>query len=122
MSYELSGGEKFQPPNNMFGDQNLGFVDQIQRYGDVNNGPYPTKYHVAAAYMFYLNSNHCFIDGNKRTALATAVTFLEWNGIKFAPFDEDAIYDKVKEFVISEKESTELIPEIAEWFESICLD
>jgi len=31
---------------------------------------------VAAAYLFYLCRNHPFIDGNKRTALATCLVFL----------------------------------------------
>ena len=36
---------------------------------------------VAAAYLFYLCRNHPFADGNKRTALATALVFLEANGL-----------------------------------------
>ena len=35
---------------------------------------------VAAAYLFYLCRNHPFIDGNKRTALATCLVFLSGNG------------------------------------------
>jgi death-on-curing protein len=34
---------------------------------------------IAAAYLFYLCSNHAFIDGNKRTALAACLVFLETN-------------------------------------------
>ncbi len=36
---------------------------------------------MAAAYAFHLCQNHPFIDGNKRTALASALVFLELNGI-----------------------------------------
>jgi death-on-curing protein len=35
---------------------------------------------IAAAYLFYLCRNHPFIDGNKRTALASCLVFLETNG------------------------------------------
>lgn len=35
---------------------------------------------VAAAYLFYLCRNHPFMDGNKRTALAAALVFLQVNG------------------------------------------
>ena len=35
---------------------------------------------VAVAYLFYLCRNHPFADGNKRTALAAALVFLEANG------------------------------------------
>ena len=36
---------------------------------------------VAAAYLFYLCRNHPFIDGNKRTALATCLVVLSENGL-----------------------------------------
>ncbi len=36
---------------------------------------------IAAAYLFYLCRNHAFIDGNKRTALAACLVFLESNGL-----------------------------------------
>ena len=36
---------------------------------------------VASAYLFYLCRNHPFLDGNKRTALATCLVFLSENGL-----------------------------------------
>ena len=36
---------------------------------------------MASAYAYHLCQNHPFIDGNKRTALACALVFLELNGI-----------------------------------------
>ena len=36
---------------------------------------------IAAAYLFYLSRNHPFIDGNKRTALAACLVFLESNDL-----------------------------------------
>jgi death on curing protein len=36
---------------------------------------------VAAAYLFYLCRNHPFVDGNKRTAVATCLVFLTENGV-----------------------------------------
>jgi death-on-curing protein len=36
---------------------------------------------IAAAYLFYLCRNHAFIDGNKRTALAACLVFLESNAV-----------------------------------------
>jgi death-on-curing protein len=35
---------------------------------------------IAAAYLFYLCRNRAFLDGNKRTALAACLVFLESNG------------------------------------------
>ena len=39
---------------------------------------------MAAAYLFHLCRNHPFVDGNKRTALASAEVFLLLNEFKFA--------------------------------------
>lgn len=36
---------------------------------------------IAAAYLFYLCCNHPFLDGNKRTALASGLVFLSENGL-----------------------------------------
>src|SRR5262245_65379780 len=36
---------------------------------------------IAAAYLFYLCSNHPFVDGNERTALATCLVFLSENDL-----------------------------------------
>ena len=36
---------------------------------------------IAAAYLFYLCRNHPFADGNKRTALAACLVFLDANGL-----------------------------------------
>ncbi|HUG38126.1 MAG TPA: type II toxin-antitoxin system death-on-curing family toxin [Candidatus Limnocylindrales bacterium] len=35
---------------------------------------------MAAAYLFHIAKNHPFLDGNKRTALAAGIAFLELNG------------------------------------------
>ena len=56
---------------------------------------------VAAAYLFYLCRNHPFIDGNKRTAMASALTFLEQNGVDVAIFDGERLYDAM--IAIAEK-------------------
>jgi len=36
---------------------------------------------MAAAYLFYLCRNHAVVDGNKRTALAACLVFLEQNDL-----------------------------------------
>ena len=38
-------------------------------------------YDMAAAYAYHLCQNHPFLDGNKRTALASALVFLALNGV-----------------------------------------
>src|ERR1700751_3657368 len=45
---------------------------------------------LAAAYAFGLAKNHAFVDGNKRIAFMTMMTFLRKNGVRFAPDQADA--------------------------------
>ena len=53
-----------------------------------------TKFEMAAAYLYGVCRNHPFLDGNKRTAVASALTFLEMNGAEIDA-DEDDFYDLV---------------------------
>lgn len=49
----------------------------------------PSLTRLAAAYAFGIARNHPFVDGNKRTALVVALTFLLVNGLKVtAPRDD----------------------------------
>ena len=41
-------------------------------------------FEMAAAYAFHIAENQPFVDGNKRTALASALVFLDINGIELA--------------------------------------
>jgi death on curing protein len=53
-----------------------------------------TIFEMAAAYLFGICANHPFLDGNKRTATAAALVFLEMNGVTL-DVDEDDFYDLV---------------------------
>jgi death-on-curing protein len=87
-------------------------VDQIERYGGaagVRDLPlllsalamptagvrgvyvHGTLFEIAAAYLFHIAKNHPFLDGNKRTALASALTFLDLNGVSVEASDEDLV-------------------------------
>src|SRR5213595_3012223 len=47
---------------------------------------------IASAYAFHLGKNHPFTDGNKRTALHAALTFLEVNRVSVVA-NQDDLYD-----------------------------
>jgi death-on-curing protein len=47
--------------------------------------PYADIVEIAAAYLFYICSNHPFVDGNKRTAMMAAIVFLRLNRIEPLP-------------------------------------
>ncbi len=53
-----------------------------------------TEFEVAAAYLFHIARNHPFVDGNKRTALAAALTFLWLQNIDVA-VEPDTLYEMV---------------------------
>lgn len=46
---------------------------------------------LAAAHAFGIARNHPFVDGNKRTALAAAETFLGCNGFEFIATDVECV-------------------------------
>lgn len=52
---------------------------------------YPTTEEKAARIGYNLIKNHAFIDGNKRTGIFVMLTFLEVNGIKAEPTNEELI-------------------------------
>lgn len=47
---------------------------------------------IAAAYAFHIAESQAFNDGNKRTAIGAALTFLELNSVRPTP-SEDELYD-----------------------------
>ena len=76
-------------------------ADQIERYGGADglrdlglldsalaqpratfdsNLLHTDIFEMAAAYLYHIVRNHPFLDGNKRTALAAALVFLDLNG------------------------------------------
>ena len=46
---------------------------------------------IAAAYAFHIAESQAFVDGNKRTAAASAISFLTVNGVSF-PKDDGSVY------------------------------
>ena len=57
----------------------------LHAYGE----PYLPK--LAAAYAFGIARNHPFVDGNKRTALVAAETFLGLNGVDLTATDLECV-------------------------------
>ena len=50
---------------------------------------YPSKEEKGAKIGYSLISNHAFVDGNKRIGMYVLLTFLETNGIKIRPTNEE---------------------------------
>ena len=52
---------------------------------------YPSKQEKGAKLGFSLIANHAFVDGNKRIGMFILLTFLEVNGIKIRPTNEEVV-------------------------------
>ena len=100
---------------------NLGFVDHLYVNELFGQPIYDDIFHQAAAYMFYVIKNHVFLDGNKRTGLACAITFLQWNGIQFPHFDEDPAYDFIMGVAGGPNDADLIIPTIADWLRGVAI-
>jgi death-on-curing protein len=66
---------------------------------------------LAAAYAYGIARNHPFVDGNKRTALVAARTFLILNGVDLKATQDDKVltFLNLAEGVISEEELADWI-------------
>lgn len=84
-------------------------IDQLERYGGTSGvrdyklltsalampqagmfGDYlhSDLFEMSAAYLFHIASNHPFLDGNKRTGLASCLVFLALNGVDIEAGEE----------------------------------
>jgi death-on-curing protein len=65
-------------------------------------------FEMASAYMFHIIKNHPFVDGNKRTGTATALTFLRANGIGHFPLTDEFTIDLAIQVATSELSKEDL--------------
>jgi death-on-curing protein len=75
-------------------------------------GEKPTVFQLAAAYAYGIARSHPFVDGNKRSALIVAITFLEANGFEVVGPRED---EYLMFFGIAEGRVSE--DQLAQWIE-----
>lgn len=74
---------------------------------------YPGLFQKAAALFESLVKNHPFVDGNKRTAALSAVTFMQRNGMRVTASNEELVT-----FTLSVATNSPGIDVIAAWFEA----
>jgi death-on-curing protein len=95
------------------GIRDLGLLlSAVARPGGTFDGDelYPDLYRKAAALMESLINNHPFVDGNKRTGIASAAMFLRINGYRLTASSEE-----VESFVLSIARGEGSVEIIAEW-------
>ena len=92
MTIEENGGQ-FVPPHNLLHGEHLEYIVEAVDAEMFGVALYPTVADKAALYMFNIISNHVFSDGNKRTGLTAALTFLLINGYELRPNLENIEFD-----------------------------
>ena len=75
----------------------LSRIDQQMYYNDVED-----LFEIAAWYGIAIAKGHAFVDGNKRTGLATMLTFLEIQGVSIK--DDTGLDDLMVDIVESQDE------------------
>ncbi|WP_020620433.1 type II toxin-antitoxin system death-on-curing family toxin [Paenibacillus daejeonensis] len=105
-----------QKHGGLLGVREPGYLDLIvekpftEYYGEEQ---YPGLFTKAAVYWHGLAKAYCFSDGNKRTAIMTALVFLELNG-----FELEATGDELFETAIKVATSEMSLHELAVWIEN----
>ncbi len=75
-----------------FGIRDLGLAESAIAMPQSGSGGeffHAFPFEMAAAYAYHIARNHPFVDGNKRTAFAAALTFLEFNGYSVMGGEDD---------------------------------
>ncbi len=78
---------------------------------------HPTVWDQAAAYAYHIARNHPFVDGNKRTALDAALTFLHLNGHVIREDASDELVEmmvRIAEGQLSKQEVASLLRTLSE--------
>ena len=73
---------------------------------------YPDIFQKGAALVHSLLMNHQFVDGNKRTAMFSVMTFLELNGYKFVAKQKEVV-----DTALWIENKKPIIEEISKWLE-----
>jgi death on curing protein len=72
-------------------------------------------FQMSSAYAFHICQNHPFLDGNKRTALASALVFLDLNGYDIND-KNNVLYHAIMEIASSKKDKkylTDILKELS---------
>ncbi len=100
-------------------DYTDGRIESIlaHQYPVFGHDKYPNIFQKAAMLLYFFTKDHCFIDGNKRVGIQTAIVFLTVNSY-IDELDDDDGYNKTMEIAsstVSEAGRDTYIEELAQW-------
>lgn len=126
MTIKENGGQ-FVPPHNYLHGEHLEYLTEMVEAELFGEALYPEVSDKAALYMFSIISNHVFSDGNKRTGLTAALTFLYVNncflselltvpdGFKLS-FSRDSYDDHLEAFTLAVASAELRLDDCRAWF------
>ena len=91
------------------GIRDLGLIESAIAQGqNVFNYGGADLFGIAASYAYHLAESQAFIDGNKRTGAAAALSFLHINGIDIGRMDSEVVYKMMIQIATKELSKTGL--------------
>ena len=130
LTIERHGGY-FNPPKNLKNPESLKYLVEAVEGQVFGRELYPEIHDKAGFYLFSVNSNHVFQDGNKRTGLEAALLFLKLNGYRLKdelvrvkleakgiPEKGDSSNEILFNFVIETASSKLSLEECGYWFKA----
>jgi death-on-curing protein len=110
------GGIFYEGSYNIKNDNSFEFLLKapFQDFFGVNL--YPNVFKKAASYLFYIIKDHIFCDGNKRTGMMSAFTFLDNNGIEIG---EDVTKQRIVNYAERIAGCKPNIHNISRWLKNI---
>ena len=100
-------------PHNVKNEESFQYLLEIVKERIFGIEVYPSIFIKAAYYMYSINADHIFHDGNKRTGLGAALVFIDKNGYFLKP---EISENEMIEFAWSVARREKSIEEIATWF------
>ena len=91
-------------------ESQLSFCVDFMQYGTYGYDPCPSLLEKAAYLMTFIASRQVFIDGNKRTAIASVAVFLDQNGYILEFTEEEA-----KSITLGIDKGSISFPQIVSW-------
>lgn len=106
-------GGNYTPPFNILKEEPLDYVVDIVQADIFGEPMYPDISDKAGVYLFSIVCNHIFLDGNKRTGLEAALSFLKLNGSRLR---RDLALSVLHDFVIKVASGESTLDECRSWF------
>jgi death-on-curing protein len=78
------GGTYYEGSCNIINDNSFEYLLAVPNQEVFGIERYPSIFDKAAAYLFFIIKDHIFCDGNKRTGMVAAFTFLDLNGMEIS--------------------------------------